>query len=92
MEPYASSVALQAGEGLPDFYTPLSEFGVAMERSDAVRVWHVPSPAPSSPSGPSYQDDARLYGELAPLVASARGRPFTLEIGRSACAAPARPL
>lgn len=57
-KPYASTVVLQlAEEGRLDLNAPVSQFGIAMERSAPVRVWHLLSHTSDEPPGTRYRYD-----------------------------------
>jgi CubicO group peptidase (beta-lactamase class C family) len=76
-KPYASTIVLQlAQEGRLDLDTPVSRFGVAMERSATVRVRHLLSHTSGEPPGRSYRYDGNAFGALTQIVENTHGQPF----------------
>lgn len=80
-KPYASTVLLQlAEEGRLDLNAPVSQFGIAMERSTPVKVWHLLSHTSDEPPGTRYRYDGNAFGSLTQVIERATGQPFAREL------------
>ena len=80
-KPYASTVLLQlAEEGRLDLDAPVSQFGIAMERSSPVKVWHLLSHTSDEPPGQRYRYDGNAFGSLTQVIERATGQPFAREL------------
>ncbi len=80
-KPYASTVLLQlAEEGRLDLNAPVSRFGIAMERSSPVKVWHLLSHTSDEPPGKRYRYDGNAFGRLTQVIERATGQPFAREL------------
>ena len=80
-KPYASTVVLQlAEEGRLDLNAPVSQFGIAMERSAPVRVWHLLSHTSDEPPGTRYRYDGNAFGRLTQVIERTTGQPFAREL------------
>jgi CubicO group peptidase (beta-lactamase class C family) len=76
-KPYASTVLLQLVEsGRLNLDTPISEFGIMMERSAPVKVWHLLSHTSDDPPGANYRYDGNAFGRLTDVIERASGQPF----------------
>jgi CubicO group peptidase (beta-lactamase class C family) len=76
-KPYASTVLLQLVEsGRLDLEAPVSQFGVTIERSAPVKVWHVLSHTSDDPPGKTYRYDGNAFGRLTNVIEQAAGQPF----------------
>ncbi len=68
-KPYASTVLLQlAEEGRLDLNAPVSQFGIAIERSTLVKVWHLLSHTSDEPPGKRYRYDGNAFGRLTQVI------------------------
>jgi CubicO group peptidase (beta-lactamase class C family) len=80
-KPYASTVLLQlVDEGRLSLDDPVAKFGVRMERSAPVRVWHLLSHTSAEPPGTAYRYDGNAFGALTRVVERTTGRPFAKEL------------
>jgi CubicO group peptidase (beta-lactamase class C family) len=80
-KPYASTVLLQlAEEGRLDLNAPVSQFGIAMERSTPVEVWHLLSHTSDEPPGTRYRYDGNAFGSLTQVIERTTGQPFAREL------------
>jgi CubicO group peptidase (beta-lactamase class C family) len=80
-KPYASTVVLQlAEEGRLDLNAPVSRFGIAIERSTPVKVWHLLSHTSDEPPGTRYRYDGNAFGRLTQVIERAAGQPFAREL------------
>ena len=80
-KPYASTVLLQLAEkGRLDLNAPVSQFGIAMERSTPVKVWHLLSHTSDEPPGKRYRYDGNAFGRLTQVIERATGQPFAREL------------
>jgi CubicO group peptidase (beta-lactamase class C family) len=80
-KPYAATVALQlAEEGRLDLNAPITQFGIAMERSAPVKVWHLLSHTSDEPPGTQYRYDGNAFGMLTRVIERATGQPFAREL------------
>ena len=76
-KPYASTVLLQLVEsGRLDLDAPVSRFGITMERSAPVKVWHLLSHTSDDPPGTTYRYDGNAFGRLTDVVEQASGQRF----------------
>jgi CubicO group peptidase (beta-lactamase class C family) len=76
-KPYGSAVVLQlVEEGRVSLDDPVSRFGITMERSAPVRVWHLLSHTSGEPPGTTYRYDGNAFGALTQLVERITGQPF----------------
>ena len=63
-KPYTSTVVLRlAQEGRLDLNAPVSQFGIAIERSPSVKVWHLLSHTSDEPPGTRYRYDVNAFGD-----------------------------
>lgn len=76
-KPYSSTVVLQLVEegrlGLDD---AVSLFGITMERSAPVKVWHLLSHTSGEPPGTTYRYDGNAFGALTQVVERTTGQTF----------------
>jgi CubicO group peptidase (beta-lactamase class C family) len=80
-KPYASTVLLQlAEESRLDLDAPVSQFGIAMERSSPVKVRHLLSHTSDEPPGQRYRYDGNAFGTLTQVIERATGQPFAREL------------
>jgi CubicO group peptidase (beta-lactamase class C family) len=80
-KPYASTVLLQlVQEGRLNLDAPVSQFGIAMDRSRPVKVWHLLSHTSLDPPGTHYRYDGNAFGRLTEVIERASGQPFAREI------------
>jgi CubicO group peptidase (beta-lactamase class C family) len=80
-KPYASTMLLQlVEEQRLDLDAPVSQFGIAIERSAPVRVWHLLSHTSGEPPGKTYRYDGSAFGALTQVVERTTGRPFAKEL------------
>jgi len=76
-KPFASAIVLQlAEEGRISLNDPLSRFGITMERSAPVKVWHLLSHTSGEPPGTSYRYDGNAFGSLTQVIERTTGQPF----------------
>lgn len=76
-KPYGSTVVLQlVEEGQISLDDPVSRFGITMERSAPVRVWHLLSHTSGEPPGSRYRYDGNAFGALTQVVERTTGQPF----------------
>ena len=76
-KPYASTVLLQlVEEGRLDLDTPVSRFGITLERSSPVTVRHLLSHTSGEPPGTRYRYDGNAFGKLTEIIERAGGQPF----------------
>jgi CubicO group peptidase (beta-lactamase class C family) len=76
-KPYASTVLLQLVEdGRLNLDTPVSRFGVTLERSSPVTVRHLLSHTSGEPPGMRYRYDGNAFGKLTEIIERAAGQPF----------------
>jgi CubicO group peptidase (beta-lactamase class C family) len=76
-KPYASTVLLQLVEsGRLDLEAPVAQFGITMERSAPVKVWHLLSHTSDDPPGRTYRYDGNAFGRLTDVIEQASGQPF----------------
>ena len=67
-------------EGRLDLNAPVSQFGIAMERSTPVRVWHLLSHTSDEPPGTRYRYDGNAFGRLTQVIERATSQPFAREL------------
>ncbi len=80
-KPFAATVLLQlVDEGRLDLDAPVSDFGIQMESSATVRVWHLLSHTSSAPPGTRYRYDGYAFGELGKVIEGVTGRSFAVEL------------
>jgi len=80
-KPFASVIVLQlADEGRLSLEDPLSRFGITMERSAPVKVWHLLSHTSGDPPGTSYRYDGNAFGSLTQVIERTTGQPFAKEL------------
>jgi CubicO group peptidase (beta-lactamase class C family) len=80
-KPYGSIVVLQlVDEQRLDLDAPVSGFGITMERSQPVKVWHLLSHTSGEPPGASYRYDGNAFGALTQVIEHTTGRPFVQEL------------
>jgi CubicO group peptidase (beta-lactamase class C family) len=80
-KPYAATVLLQiVQEGRLDLDAPVSQFGITMERSAPVKVWHLLSHTSGEPPGTRYRYDGNAFGRLTQVIERVSGQPFAREI------------
>ena len=80
-KPYAATVLLQlVQEGRLDLDAPVSQFGITMERSAPVKVWHLLSHTSAKPPGTRYRYDGNAFGRLTQVIECATGQPFAREL------------
>lgn len=76
-KPYASTVLLQLVEsGRLDLEGPVSQFGVTLERSAPVKIWHLLSHTSDDPPGTTYRYDGNAFGRLTEVIEQAAGQPL----------------
>jgi CubicO group peptidase (beta-lactamase class C family) len=80
-KPFGSVIVLQLAEerrlSLDD---PVSRFGITMERSAPVKVWHLLSHTSGDPPGTSYRYDGNAFGSLTQVIERTTGQPFAKEL------------
>jgi CubicO group peptidase (beta-lactamase class C family) len=80
-KPYASTVLLQlVEEGRLDLDMPVSEFGITIERSTPVKLWHLLSHTSGEPPGTRYRYDGNAFARLSQVIEHATGRLFVNEV------------
>ena len=80
-KPYASTVLLQlVDEHRLDLDASVSRFGIAIERSSPVKVWHLLSHTSGEPPGTSYRYDGNAFGALTQVIERTTGRLFVQEL------------
>ena len=80
-KPYASTVLLQiVQEGRLDLETPVTTFGITIERSAPVKVWHLLSHTSVEPPGTRYRYDGDAFGRLTHVIERVTGQPFAREL------------
>ena len=80
-KPFASTVVLQlVEEGRLDLNAPVSQFGVALDRREPVKVWHLLSHTSGDPPGTAYRYDGGAFASLTQVVERVTGRPFAAEL------------
>jgi CubicO group peptidase (beta-lactamase class C family) len=80
-KPYASTVLLQlVEEGRLSLDDPVAKFGISMERSAPVKVWHLLSHTSTEPPGTAYRYDGNAFGALTQVVERTTERPFAKEL------------
>jgi CubicO group peptidase (beta-lactamase class C family) len=80
-KPIASTVLLQlVDEGRLDLNAQISDFGLTMERSVPVRVWHLLSHTSEEKPGNTYRYDGNVFGNLTKVIEQVTGRPFAREL------------
>ena len=80
-KPYASVVLLQlVQEGHLDLNAPVSTFGITMERSTPVTVWHLLSHTSIEPPGTRYRYDGNAFGRLTQVIERTSGKAFATEL------------
>jgi CubicO group peptidase (beta-lactamase class C family) len=80
-KPYASTVLLQlVEEGRLNLNAPVSDFGITMERTAPVRVWHLLSHTSGGEPGTTYRYDGYAFGRLDAVIERVTGRPFAGEL------------
>jgi CubicO group peptidase (beta-lactamase class C family) len=80
-KPYAATVVLQlVEEGRLRLDAPVSDFGITIERSRPVRVWHLLSHTSKDPPGEAYRYDGNAFGRLGEVVERVTGRSFASEL------------
>lgn len=80
-KPFGTTVVLQlADESRLSLEAPLSEFGIVLERTAPVRVWHVMSHTSRDPPGTSYRYDGDAFGMLDTIVERVTGNSFASEL------------
>jgi CubicO group peptidase (beta-lactamase class C family) len=80
-KPYGSTVVLQlVDEQRLDLDAVVSHFGITIERSRPVRVWHLLSHTSGEPPGASYRYDGNAFGALTQVIERTTGRPFVQEL------------
>jgi CubicO group peptidase (beta-lactamase class C family) len=80
-KPYASTVLLQlVEEGRLDLEMPVSHFGITIERSTPVKLWHLLSHTSGEPPGTRYRYDGNAFARLTQVIEHATGRPFITEL------------
>lgn len=76
-KPYGSTLVLQlVEEGRVSLDDPVSRFGITMERSAPVRVWHLLAHMSAEPPGIRYRYDGNAFGALTQVVERVTGQPF----------------
>jgi CubicO group peptidase (beta-lactamase class C family) len=79
-KPYAAVVVLQlVEEGRLRLDDPVSRFGITMERSAPVEVWHLLSHTSGEPPGTTYRYDGNAFGELTRVIERTTGRHYAKE-------------
>ena len=80
-KPYASALALHlVQEGRLDLDAPVAQFGIAIERSTPVKVWHLLSHTSTDPPGTRYRYDGNAFGRLTAVIERASGQSFASEL------------
>jgi CubicO group peptidase (beta-lactamase class C family) len=80
-KPYGSTVLLQlVDEHRLDLDAPVSRFGIAIERSRPVKVWHLLSHTSGEPPGTGYRYDGNAFGALTQVIERTTGRLFVQEL------------
>lgn len=80
-KPYASTVVLQlVDESRLDLDAPVSQFGITMERSSPVKLWHVLSHTSAERPGNQYRYDGNAFGNLTQIIERTTGQPFAKEL------------
>ncbi len=80
-KPFGATVVLQlVEEGRLSLDAPLSDFGIDVQRSAPVRVWHVMSHTSRDPPGSSYRYDGNAFGFLDRIIERVTGRGFASEL------------
>jgi CubicO group peptidase (beta-lactamase class C family) len=80
-KPYGSTVLLQlVDEHRLDLDAPVSRFGIAIERSRPVKVWHLLSHTSGEPPGTGYRYDGNAFGALTQVIERTTGRQFVQEL------------
>ena len=80
-KPYGAAVVLQlVQEGRLSLEDPISRFGIVMERSTPVKVWHLLSHTSGEPPGAAYRYDGNAFGRLTRVIEHTTGQPFAKEL------------
>jgi CubicO group peptidase (beta-lactamase class C family) len=80
-KPYGSTVLLQlVDEHRLELDAPVSRFGIAIERSRPVTVWHLLSHTSGEPPGTGYRYDGNAFGALTQVIERTTGRLFVQEL------------
>jgi CubicO group peptidase (beta-lactamase class C family) len=80
-KPYGAAVVLQlVQEGRLGLEEPISRFGIVMERSTPVRIWHLLSHTSGEPPGAAYRYDGNAFGRLTRVIEQTTGQPFAKEL------------
>jgi CubicO group peptidase (beta-lactamase class C family) len=69
-------------EGRLELAAPVRQFGITMERSTPVRVWHLLSHTSDDPPGTRYRYDGNAFGTLTQVIERATGQPFARELAK----------
>lgn len=74
---FASTIILQlVEEGKLDLDAPVSQYGVALQGKDVVRVKHLLSHTSDDPPGAKYRYDGNRFGYLETVIKAASGHSF----------------
>lgn len=80
-KPFGATVILQlVEEHRLRLDAPVSDFGIVMERSAPVRVWHLLSHTSRDPPGAAYRYDGNAFGKLDAVIERVTGRRFAAEL------------
>jgi len=80
-KPYGATVVLQlVDEGTLSLDDPVSRFGITMQRSAPVKVWHLLSHTSGDPPGTRYRYDGNAFGSLTQVIERSTGQPFAKEL------------
>jgi CubicO group peptidase (beta-lactamase class C family) len=80
-KPYGATIVLQlVEEQRLELEAPVSQFGITMEGSTPVKVWHLLSHTSQEPPGTIYRYDGNAFGRLTQVIERATGQPFAKEL------------
>jgi CubicO group peptidase (beta-lactamase class C family) len=80
-KPYAAVAVLQlVEEGRLRLDDPVSRFGITMERSAPVKVWHLLSHTSDDAPGTTYRYDGNAFGQLTRVIEHTTGHHFAKEL------------
>src|SRR5918995_5821768 len=78
---FTSTVLLQlVDEGRLELDAPISAFGITLERTQPVQVWHLLSHTSDEPPGTKYRYDGGAFASLTQVIELVTGRPFAAEL------------
>jgi CubicO group peptidase (beta-lactamase class C family) len=80
-KPFGAVIVLQlVEEGRLRLDDPVSRFGITMERSAPVQVWHLLSHTSGEPPGTRYRYDGNAFGQLTRVIERTTGRHYAREL------------